>query len=128
MRLKALNLVHASRILAQVLFAHARCPYRAIPQSLSGPIFVSSFLCLWAFVLFGISGGLNGLEAPSLECLQEFECQNPLDAKMALDMSSAAEHTRPLNWKEGLHVGPKHTLAGLPLHAKTQFPDQMLPV
>lgn len=67
----------------------------------------------------------------------------PLEEKMALDVSSGGvawrgymplggEHTRArVDWKEGLYVGPEHAdnhpLAGLPLHGKNQFPDQILP-
>lgn len=67
----------------------------------------------------------------------------PLDAKMALDVRSGGVAWRgymPLggeqthgrvDWKEGLYVGPEHAddhpLAGLPLHGKNQFPDQLLP-
>lgn len=67
----------------------------------------------------------------------------PLEAKMALDVSSGGiawrgymplggEHTHArVDWKEGLYVGPEHAdnhpLAGLPLHGKNQFPDQVLP-
>ena len=67
----------------------------------------------------------------------------PLDAKMALDVSyggvawrgympPGGEHTHGrVDWKEGLYVGPEHAdshpLAGLPLHGKNQFPDQVLP-
>jgi isopenicillin N synthase-like dioxygenase len=67
----------------------------------------------------------------------------PSDVKMGLDVRDGGvawrgytplggEHTHgQVDWKEGLYVGPEHAddhpLAGLPLHGKNQFPDQVLP-
>ncbi|KAI0146281.1 hypothetical protein GGR57DRAFT_506576 [Xylariaceae sp. FL1272] len=67
----------------------------------------------------------------------------PEEIKLALDvraggpawrgyMPLGGEHTHgSLDWKEGLYVGPehgdKHTLYGMPLHGKNQFPDHALP-
>lgn len=96
----------------------------------------------WGFFIITGTKVSSQIQSSLLSNSQSF-FNLPLDVKEALNVQNGGAAWRGympfggeqthghVDWKEGLYAGPEHAddhpLAGLPLHGKNQFPDQLLP-
>ncbi|KAF1992959.1 Clavaminate synthase-like protein [Amniculicola lignicola CBS 123094] len=91
---------------------------------------IHSAASTWGFFLLTGTEVSPSIQTSLLSTSQAF-FDLPLEVKASLNIRNRGHTHGHVDWKEGLYVGPEHSkdhpLVSLPLHSKSQFPDQVLP-